>query len=260
MPGIPPASFAKPLMIPYLVEKQPLDHMKKYSTLFVLGLVCLLFSAASIQAQVPGLTIHPEHHPSQSITTNDAGELYIMAKNTSANTITLDYELVSDTYNPAWTLLFCDHGLCFTSLRQAGTMDPIPAGDSVMIYKVSLNTQGVADSGTATYRFWDSANSSNEDTISITFYVEQAVGIEDEEIAQQVRLFPQPVSSELYLDLPASFTNVQADVYDLSGSRVLSSSLSGFATLDVSTLPTSMYILELSNEKYTVRKRFAVSR
>lgn len=232
--------------------------MKNTFTKIGLYLAFALLSTTSLLAQA--FTLHPDLNPSQTIQANGGGELHIDGKNISGNYLLLSYELVSDTYDPAWSLLFCDHGLCFTDLRAFGTMDTIYPGDSVMVFKVTLNPSGVAGSGTATYRVWDSANPSDEQTISISFDVEPAVGLEEEALAAQVQIFPQPATDRLNLVLPAELGRMEMDLIGLNGTKVASYTAAGTAELDLNGIAPGIYILRLHNDKHELRKRFAITR
>lgn len=230
--------------------------MKTKFTLFVFAFAML--SWAGVQGQA--MSYFPDMHPSQMITANDGGELQIDATNISTSAVTLTYDLISSTYDPAWQVLFCDNEVCIPNLPQSRNMLPINPNDSMMVFKVTLNPNGVAGTGTATYRVWDSANPSDEDTISVTFFVSEAVGIEDEAIAAQVELFPQPASNELNLRLPAKLGTVEAQVFNLNGALISSEVVSGFANIDLSNLAAGTYVLRLTNDKYVVRKRFNIAK
>lgn len=78
------------------------------------------------------------------------------------------------------------------------------------------------------------------------------LGVEDETLAAQVRLFPNPAIHEFYIQLPDLVQLNSVDVYTVTGRRV-ASSLS--ATVDVRSLPSGVYFAAVDTERGSVIRR-----
>lgn len=85
----------------------------------------------------------------------------------------------------------------------------------------------------------------------------------DMELAQRIKTYPVPASSLLKIDLPANFSARRLTVTDLTGRVVLAQSISAAGNnlqIDVATLVTGTYFLQLWGDEKAVTKRFAVAR
>lgn len=75
-----------------------------------------------------------------------------------------------------------------------------------------------------------------------------------------IRVFPQPATNSLNIDLKENTVNLDVRVYDLSGKLCASGDITGgqkMATLDLSNVAPGFYILKLSSESgITVVKKF----
>lgn len=216
---------------------------------------CLLF-AGSVSAQA-NYTLVPGNSVSATCAANGFMEPIVEAINTNSSDLILDYEVLTNTLNPAWSILYCYRGGCFTSVTPSAVMDSILPGDQRMIFKATLDPQGVAGTGQLVFRLKERTNPGVEDTITINFDV-TVVGIA-EELAAQIKVFPQPVNDFLYVDMPASLGKVELDIVDLSGAVVSRNRVNGTdAKLDVSALAQGMYILRIKNDDIILNKRISI--
>lgn len=82
----------------------------------------------------------------------------------------------------------------------------------------------------------------------------QSLSVEDEALAS-LKLFPNPVFSEINIEAPFSLKGKVATVFDLQGKRVLNQKLQG-NSIDVSVLSAGMYILRIEEHGKTSTHKF----
>src|SRR5690606_9085071 len=67
--------------------------------------------------------------------------------------------------------------------------------------------------------------------------------------AETMKIYPNPVQDELYLQLPTEFVFSDAMIFDITGTLILSKTISTSAeTVNLSVLQSGMYILRLHSE------------
>jgi Secretion system C-terminal sorting domain len=83
----------------------------------------------------------------------------------------------------------------------------------------------------------------------------------EQEIAG-LEIFPNPSSHKIFVSgMNEDFSSAEASVYDLSGRKAFSQTISSQQTvLDISALTEGMYLLQLKNETQVVVKKFEVKR
>lgn len=224
----------------------------------VLLMVAGLF-AGTVAAQNPSFTLSATD-VTESIPANGFIEPSVEATNLLSGNLDMEYELVSNTMDAAWSILVCDNVNCYANVVNSGSMDPIAGGATELIFKITLDPQGTAGNGAVAYRVWDRSNpSATNDTITFNFEVTPFVSVSEEQLAENVKVFPQPADDLVYVSLPENFGKASAIVYNLNGAAVATQEISIAANeIDVTTLSPGMYILQISNGKAVVNKRIAV--
>lgn len=81
-------------------------------------------------------------------------------------------------------------------------------------------------------------------------------------LANQVRVFPNPVQDLLKVELPQGFNPEQIEVFDLFGSQRLMLRISNndFLEIDISPFSAGTYLLRMSNAEHFVTKRIVVTK
>ncbi len=232
--------------------------MNKLYTFKSIVLGVALFAFAGM-ASAQSFTLTPGNVINETILSNGFIEPHVDATNNLGTNLVLDYELVSNTLNAAWSVLVCDNVNCYANAVPDGTMDPIATGVTELIFKITLNPMDTPGAGSISYAVWDQNDMNSIDTVTFNFTVEQAVSIAEEQLAAQVKLFPQPSEDVLNIALPESFGRGDVQVFDLNGSIVARQDVSGTsAAIDVAELASGMYILRLSNDKAVINKRISI--
>lgn len=89
-----------------------------------------------------------------------------------------------------------------------------------------------------------------EGTPGTLFVSPCAVTIAEENIAQQIRVFPNPASNTITIILPeVHFKNINIALFDLTGKEMISVNNAAYQNqqLDVSIIPAGLYLLQISS-------------
>ncbi len=231
-----------------------MNKIYSFKSLFLM-MVCFAF-AGTVSAQA--FTLVPGNTVTTQIAANGFIEPEVQALNNTGGDLTRRYELLSNTLNSGWSILFCDNVNCYVGAWQNGTMDPIATGVQEMIFKVTFDPQNTQGTGSLVYRVWDETNPTDVDTVTFNFEVTPAVGIEDE-LLEQIKVYPQPAQSELSVEIPARMTGVELQLLDLSGAEVARQTVNGTqAVMDLSNLAKGFYVLRFNSELAVLNKRIVI--
>ena len=78
-----------------------------------------------------------------------------------------------------------------------------------------------------------------------------SVTIAEENIAQQIRVFPNPASNTITIILPEAYIskNINIALFDLTGKEMISVNNAAYQNqqLDVSIIPAGLYLLQISS-------------
>lgn len=88
---------------------------------------------------------------------------------------------------------------------------------------------------------------------NIKVYNQDNVGVDDLDLFQSVRLYPNPTTSDLRVDVPSELETAIFQVYDIIGKEVLNSSFSSSGSLDFSSLSPGIYTISILDEKGNLR-------
>ncbi|WP_033959442.1 FG-GAP-like repeat-containing protein [Psychroserpens jangbogonensis] len=83
-----------------------------------------------------------------------------------------------------------------------------------------------------------------------------ALGVDDEELASDFILSPNPTKNVLNITTGLQLENAFYNIYDMSGRRVMTNSLSNSKTIDVSQLTAGNYIVSIVSENTIRNQKF----
>ncbi|CAN5618435.1 hypothetical protein BH11BAC1_BH11BAC1_20120 [soil metagenome] len=100
----------------------------------------------------------------------DLQTLSISQINTSADTLNLMWRKVSESVPPNWDAYVCDNSICYTTLEDSGSMNPVLPSDYGFVL---LHITPHVDYGTALIRYsvWDINNPGSIDTLTFRLTV-----------------------------------------------------------------------------------------
>jgi hypothetical protein len=212
--------------------------------------VCCLLSGIRAEAQYSfsPSTLLEKYQPYNMLSYDS-----IHIANLSADTLHLNWTLLSYDSTAATYLDFCSSGVCFLGFPATGIFPPIVPGG--FGYAGAHFWTGIVNA-TATAKIWvyPQGNVANGDTLTFLLHSQHGSGIEDNgATTESVTLFPNPVNNTLHLSGQAPFT--QAKVYDAQG-RCLLTTLLSTSAIDISTLPRGMYFVQLGSANGSLVKKF----
>jgi hypothetical protein len=83
-------------------------------------------------------------------------------------------------------------------------------------------------------------------------------GLSVDEVLQsqsEIKVFPNPVENEIHIALPSTKTKIQVILYNILGKKVLETTLSKSAIIDVSALAKGVYLLKMETQNSTITKK-----
>lgn len=89
-----------------------------------------------------------------------------------------------------------------------------------------------------------------------------ATGIDNQKFSQNLSIWPQPANDILYLRSEANVQNVMVDIYSLSGKLIWSQKINHAAemNINISTIPTGIYMLKMTDEEQVYMKKLIISK
>lgn len=162
----------------------------------------------------------------------DLATLTIQQQNISNNTITLEWQKVSESVPPVWETNVCDNVICYSSLVNGGVMNPVGPGDFGFLM---MHVTPHVNFGTAIIRYavWDAAFPLLKDTLTYILTVNAPTGINNVTDVVEYSLFPNPANEMLHLKSDAS-SSFKYQISDMAG-RIIESGESYLQQLSINT-------------------------
>ena len=92
-------------------------------------------------------------------------------------------------------------------------------------------------------------------TENVTITYDSALSLEDEQLAKAIKLYPNPTNGIINLNLSSNNSLKKIDVFSMLGKKVMSINSITQKSIDISNLPSGMYMLNFITEKGKVTKR-----
>jgi Secretion system C-terminal sorting domain len=186
----------------------------------------------------------------------DLETLTIQQLNISSNTIQLKWKKVSVSVPALWDASVCDNSICYTSLVDSGTMNPVNPPDYGFIL---LHVTPHVNYGTAVIRYavWDISNPSLKDTLTFILTVNAPSSVNEAESKKAFSVFPNPVreSIKIVSNVYSSFQFLITDIYGKEIQKGFSKTNS--ITLNTENIPNGVYNISISfKDKITGTKKF----
>lgn len=179
---------------------------------------------------------------------------YGFVQNNTSEPLTFRWERqVEDLPSNAWRTLVCDAVTCWgPNTNQSDPSDPIivQPGDMVNL-DVHFQMGGEAGNGYVEIYIYAAEDSVN--TAMTVVYEAEAwtVGIADEPILADTRLYPNPVRNRLNIDFDARINMDYVEIYNLIGQKVATHDLpfgQNEVAIETDQLDTGMYFITLFDD------------
>ncbi len=209
----------------------------------------VLLSMYHVSAQQ--LSVSPNPSLSSGIET-DAEIVSHVSINVPAGTA-LIWKRVANSIPTGWTSLVCDDVQCWSPTYNGGSSYTTTVG-KLDVHFVPNGVQGI---GNVTLRVYNPADSAAS-VIDIVFTSNaMSSSIIDKKENVKLKVFPNPASSIVYVEIEPIADAFRLDIYDIVGSKVKSTDINvtfGYNTMDVSELRSGMYFMRVLNQKGEVLK------
>ncbi|MDT3740199.1 MAG: T9SS type A sorting domain-containing protein [Candidatus Kapabacteria bacterium] len=185
----------------------------------------------------------------------DMATLNIQQLNISSNTITLKWEKVSENIPSAWEASVCDNKICYASLIDSGTMNPVNPADSGLLL---LHITTHVNYGTAIVRYavWDIANPAFRDTLTYILSVNNFSTVSEINNLNALSIYPNPAFDNINIQ-----TNLQTafifSIIDITGNEIRK----GFSevnsiSLSTEELSSGVYFIQIKSKNNVFTKNF----
>ncbi len=171
----------------------------------------------------------------------DLQSLMISQLNTSADTIRVKWQKVSEAVPSNWDATICDNSICYASLVDSGRMIPTaPGATSFLLLHVTAHV----NFGTAIVRYavWDETTPAQRDTLTFIVHITATAGITGANDASGIRIYPNPVTNILQIRSDLG-TDITFRVTDLSGKEVQRGSMISSVSVSTDGLPSGCYFV-----------------
>ncbi len=204
---------------------------------------------------------------SYSITPNDTVEvagvmedlqtLTISQLNTGNDTLYFQWEKVSESVPQNWEASVCDNEVCYTSLMDTGTTNPVFPTESGFIL---LHITPHVNYGTAIIRYaiWDINYPTTKDTLTFILHVNETSAINRLYRSRYFSITPNPVGNNLTIstDMKSGF---QFAITNSSGQKICSENENATDfSISTENIPSGIYIASLSGNNFFLTQRIII--
>lgn len=207
--------------------------------------ISLCFSLAMLGQSfeiLPSTDVHLEY------SINDYTGDDITVKNISDSPISLDFEIVSNSFLSGWNSSLCAGVDCFTFIPEFGSLGEIQPGEDVF-FSFGMNFGANAGVGTLVVNVFDPSDPDSANSFSLTYHVEgSTTGIQNLDTEYQFKVGPNPTFGPLQIenDLPGTYT---VSLYSITGEPVFQETgIGAIWTTDVSQQIPGLYIMTITND------------
>ncbi len=183
----------------------------------------------------------------------DLATLSFQQLNISSDTISLQWEKISEQIPEFWDASVCDNVICYAGLVSSGKMNPVAPADSGFLL---LHITPHVNYGTAIVRYaiWDTSNPASKDTLTYILSVSNTTGIHAINTIIDFSIFPNPTMDNI--SIITSYPAFTFSINDINGNEIMRG-ISEFRSTAISTkeLPCGYYIITIfAQGKYSARK------
>ncbi|MCF8369189.1 MAG: T9SS type A sorting domain-containing protein [Bacteroidales bacterium] len=123
----------------------------------------------------------------------------VYQENLTGGELVLGWENLSHDIPGEWGVTMCDYGGCYIGIAPGGIM--LPLSDTLRgLLKITVNPNGFAASGTATFRVYDNKHPEDSDTVSFTMHASGFVSISNTVINGSLQVYPNPANEWFVVD------------------------------------------------------------
>jgi hypothetical protein len=183
----------------------------------------------------------------------DLQTLTISQLNLTNDTLYFQWEKVSETVPANWEASVCDNKVCYTTLMDTGSTNPVFGGDSGFLL---LHVTAHVNYGTAVVRYaiWDIDNPALKDTLTFITTVSEPSDINEKENRNAFNIFPNPARNKVSIISPACET-YSLTIFNSAGDKIYSADAAPNHQLSTADWLSGIYFVQLkSNNQFITQK------
>ncbi len=214
--------------------------MKKY----ILSLIALALVASSY-AQT--LSFTKGNNLNFGLEQSGVIDCKIYFKNITGKSLNLKYKKIDSDLNAGWTVTLCDNFNCVANLPDSGDYYPV-AIDETTEMKISINTNGIADTCTVKYAIYNVETPTQVDTLTFNFVLKWNLSAASA-VFSNVSIFPNPASSNIHI---TGIENADYVISDITGKQVMAGAVYQNTTVNTQGLKGFYFVtIAKNNELFT---------
>ena len=183
----------------------------------------------------------------------DMETLSIQQLNISNGILTLAWQKVSENIPLNWETNVCDNVICYASLINGGTMNPVSPGDYGFLL-VHVTPHVNYGTGTIRYAVWDVAFPLIKDTLTYILTVNAPTGVIEDKNITQLSVYPNPADESISFYNKA-LLSLNYKISDAAGKLIETGhSSSELITINTAAFKGGVYYLSVQSEKGNLQK------
>lgn len=216
------------------------------------ALFLLLFCCCALPVGAQSFQATPAPLLSQVVKLEQANECYLFFENTGNDSIQLRWKRLETSFSPEWTVDLCDFGLCYVGIPASGTMSPSSQTEQPYL-KLIVQPGSTPGAAWFWFRVWETDNPAAFEDVYFSLYSPGITGLYNIDPAQEIRVFPNPVSTQLNLENQSGKATT-ARIFDGRGRLVWAGDLPGLqgTQIDCSNWSSGPHFLLANNKTYTI--------
>ena len=185
----------------------------------------------------------------------------IYQQNISGAPLNLGWTLIQNGLVAGWDFSLCDYTTCYAGFPASGTMTTVPDSGQGFL-GVNVDPTNISGTGIVRFYVFDVTDPNGGDTLTWNIST-PPVGIDDFMSVAQLSVYPNPATSDVFVNVTGSTANGVVTVNDVAG-RVVAGGIQtapGNFRVDVATLPAGNYILVYTDrDGVTEQRRLIITR
>ncbi len=224
---------------------------------YFLTLMLALFVVGKAQT----FTVYPSLVVNTTLDARNTANVYIHFPNSTAQPITLAWEVTNSNYPQGWLMQVCDNNLCYNLPHPLETMNPVVQGDSGFLKMICFPLE-IAGTGTITFHVYDVNSPTSSVNVTYNFEATSTVGFTTGPTEENVNIFPNPAQDYLNIrSLNGQLEKGSVKLYDLKGQLLLDQPVKAGQgnSIDVQTITPGMYLLRYESKSGILTKKVVIS-
>lgn len=163
---------------------------------------------------------------------------------------------IFDSLDSRWLITACFNGDCKDDLLQSGTfLKDFGLNDTTCFIAFHVETHEYSGSSKIIYHIFNKNNSLDSATVTYNISYSKPSGIDDI-IENNLNIYPNPVTNKISIESSINLQNATIKITNSSGEILKYKQLNNENELDVSSLKSGIYFLNIVSNNQTTSRKF----